>query len=288
MYPAKVSYHRAGSVAEAVQLLADNEDSKIIAGGHSLIPLMKLRLAGPAALVDIGRIAELKGVSRENGTVRIGALTTHAELASSSDLEAACPLVSEAAEQIGDPAVRNRATIGGNLVHADPASDLPTVATALGASINATGPGGDRSIAAADFFQDLMTTALGDDEVLTSVDVPATGAGQGSAYAKMPHPASRYAVVGAAAIVTVSDGRYTAASVAIGGVEATPVKASAVEAALVGASADAGTIACAAKAVASDLTGDAIGDVFATGEYRQAMAAVYVARALTAATERAG
>ena len=279
MYPAKVSYHRAGSVAEAVQLLADNEDSKIIAGGHSLIPLMKLRLAGPAALVDIGRIAELKGVSRANGTVRIGALTTHAELASSSELEAACPIVSEAAEQIGDPAVRNRATIGGNLVHADPASDLPTVATALGASINATGPNGDRSIAAADFFQDLMTTAVSDDEVVTSIDVPATGAGQGAAYAKMPHPASRYAVVGAAAIVTVSGGRYTAASVAVGGVESTPVRASAVEAALVGASADAGTISAAAKAVASDLAGDAIGDVFATGEYRQAMAAVYLAKA---------
>ena len=122
MYPAKVSYHRAGSVAEAVQLLADNEDSKILAGGHSLIPLMKLRLAGPAALIDIGRIDGLRGIARENGTVRIGALTTHAELASSSDLEAACPLVSEAAEMIGDPMVRNRATIGGNLAHADPAS----------------------------------------------------------------------------------------------------------------------------------------------------------------------
>ncbi len=288
MYPAKVSYHRAGSVAEAVQFLADNEDSKILAGGHSLIPLMKLRLAGPAALIDIGRIDGLRGIARENGTVRIGALTTHAELASSSDLEAACPLVSEAAEMIGDPMVRNRATIGGNLAHADPASDLPTVATALGASINATGPGGDRSIDAADFFQYLMTTALGDDEVMTSVEVPAIGAGQGMAYAKMPHPASRYAVVGAAVVVTVSGGRYTDASVAVGGVEPTPVKASSVEAALVGASADAGTIAAAAKAVASDLTGEAIGDVFATGEYRRAMAAVYVARALTAATERAG
>ena len=288
MYPAKVSYHRAGSVAEAVQLLADNEDSKIIAGGHSLIPLMKLRLAGPAALIDIGRIDGLKGIARENGTVRIGAVTTHAELASSADLEAACPLVSEAAEMIGDPMVRNRATIGGNLAHADPASDLPTVTTALGASINATGPGGDRSIAAGDFFQDLMTTALGDNEVMTSVEVPAIGAGQGMAYAKMPHPASRYAVVGAAVVVTVSGGRYTAASVAVGGVESTPVKASSVEAALVGASADAGTIADAAKAVASDLAGDAIGDVFASGEYRQAMATVYVAKALTAATERAG
>ena len=149
-------------------------------------------------------------------------------------MQSCLPLVSEAAALIGDPAVRNRATIGGNLAHADPASDLPTVAVALGATMQATGPNGDRCIAAGDFFEDLMTTALGDDEVLTSIEAPEIQGGQGSAYAKMLHPASRYAVVSAAAVVTVSDGQCTAASVAVGGVEATPAKACSVEAALVG------------------------------------------------------
>ena len=288
MYSANVAYHRASSVAEAIELLAENEDSKLIAGGHSLIPLMKLRLAAPSALIDIGRIDSLRGTSCEDGTVRIGALTTHSVLASCSDLQSCCPLVSEAAALIGDPAVRNRGTIGGNLVHADPASDLPTVAVALGATMQATGSNGDRCIAAADFFEELMTTALGDGEVLTSVQAPAIQDGQGTAYAKMLHPASRYAVVSAAAVVTASDGQCTGASVAVGGVESTPAKACNVEAALVGSALDACSIENAAKAVADDLTGDAMDDVFASGDYRRAMAEVYVRRALTCAAERAG
>ena len=288
MYPANVAYNRASSIAEAVELLAENEDSKLLAGGHSLIPLMRLRLASPASLIDIGRIDELRGIFNEDGTVCIGSLTTHAELASSCDLQSACPIVPEAAALIGDPAVRNRGTIGGNLAHADPGSDLPTVAVALGATIQAIGPSGERCIAAGDFFEDLMTTALGENEVMRAVHVPSIQAGQGMAYAKMLHPASRYAVVGAAAVVTVEDGRCTAASVAVGGVEPAPARASSVEAALVGNALDAGAISCAAAAVADDLTGDAIDDVFASGEYRQAMAAVYVGRALTSAVERAG
>ena len=288
MYPANVAYNRASSVAEAIELLAENEDSKLIAGGHSLIPLMKLRLAAPSALIDIGRIDSLRGTSCGNGTVRIGALTTHSTLASCSDVQSCLPLVSEAAALIGDPAVRNRATIGGNLAHADPASDLPTVAVALGATMQATGPNGDRCIAAGDFFEDLMTTALGDDEVLTSIEAPEIQGGQGSAYAKMLHPASRYAVVSAAAVVTASDGQCTAASVAVGGVESTPAKVCSVEAALVGSALDACAIDKAAKAVADDLAGDAIDDVYASGDYRRAMAEVYVRRALTCAAERAG
>ena len=288
MYPANVAYHRASSVAEAIELLAENEDSKIIAGGHSLIPLMKLRLAAPSALIDIGRIDSLRGTSCGNGAVRIGALTTHSTLAHCSDVQSCLPLVSEAAALIGDPAVRNRATIGGNLAHADPASDLPTVAVALGATMQATGPNGDRCIAAGDFFEDLMTTALGDDEVLTSIEAPEIQGGQGTAYAKMLHPASRYAVVSAAAVVTASDGQCTAASVTVGGVESTPAKACSVEAALVGSALDACSIDKAAKAVADDLSGDAIDDVYASGDYRRAMAEVYVRRALTCAAERAG
>ncbi len=287
MYPANLAYHRANSVAEAVALLAEIEDSKLLAGGHSLIPLLKLRLASPAALIDISRIEGIRGITRENDSVRIGALTTHSELASSSDLRAACPLVSEAAALVGDPAVRNRGTIGGNLAHADPGSDLPTVAVALGAAIEATGPNGSRAIAAGDFFEELMSTALDDGEVMTAVRVPAIQQGQGTAYAKMLHPASRYAVVGAAAVLTVAGGRCTAASVAVGGVESTPVKAASVEAALIGSALDSDSIAQAAKAVAADLTGNAIEDVFATGSYRKAMAEVYLRRALTAAAQRA-
>ena len=287
MYPANLAYHRANTVAEAVALLAEIEDSKLLAGGHSLIPLLKLRLASPAALIDISRIEGIRGITRENESVRIGALTTHSELASSSDLRAACPLVSEAAALVGDPAVRNRGTIGGNLAHADPGSDLPTVAVALGAAIEATGPNGSRSIAAGDFFEELMSTALDDGEVMTAVRVPAMQQGQGTAYAKMLHPASRYAVVGAAAVLTVAGGRCTAASVAVGGVESTPVKAASVEAALIGSALDSDSIAQAAKAVAADLTGNAIEDVFATGSYRKAMAEVYLRRALTAAAQRA-
>ena len=287
MYPANLAYHRANSVAEAVALLAEIEDSKLLAGGHSLIPLLKLRLASPAALIDISRIEGIRGITRENDSVRIGALTTHSELASSADLRAACPLVSEAAALVGDPAVRNRGTIGGNLAHADPGSDLPTVAVALGAAIEATGPNGSRSIAAGDFFEELMSTALDDGEVMTAVRVPAIQQGQGTAYAKMLHPASRYAVVGAAAVLTVAGGRCTAASVAVGGVESTPVKAASVEAALIGSALDSDSIAQAAKAVAADLTGNAIEDVFATGSYRKAMAEVYLRRALTAAAQRA-
>ena len=282
-----LAYHRANSVAEAVALLAEIEDSKLLAGGHSLIPLLKLRLASPAALIDISRIEGIRGITRENDSVRIGALTTHSELASSSDLRAACPLVSEAAALVGDPAVRNRGTIGGNLAHADPGSDLPTVAVALGAAIEATGPNGPRAIAAGDFFEELMSTALDDGEVMTAVRVPAIQQGQGTAYAKMLHPASRYAVVGAAAVLTVAGGRCTAASVAVGGVESTPVKAASVEAALIGSALDSDSIAQAAKAVAADLTGNAIEDVFATGSYRKAMAEVYLRRALTAAAQRA-
>ena len=151
MYAAQTTYHRASSVSEAVQLLSGNEGAKVLAGGHSLIPLMKLRLASPAALVDIGRIEALKGISVGDGGLSIGALTTHAEIAASDLVGEHAPLLAEAAALVGDPAVRNRGTIGGNVSHADPASDLPTVLTALGATFNVAGPGGERAIAASDF-----------------------------------------------------------------------------------------------------------------------------------------
>lgn len=288
MFPAQITYHRAGSVAEAVQLLSDNEGAKLLAGGHSLLPLMKLRLASPAVLVDIGRIEALKGVSAGDGGITIGALTTHAEIASSDLVQQNAPVLAEAAALVGDPAVRNRGTIGGSVSHADPASDQPTVLTALGATFNVTGPGGDRSIAAADFATGLLENALNDNEVLTSISVPSVPSGAGSAYVKFPHPASRYAVVGAAAILAVNGGTCSSASVAVGGVETTPARASSVEAALAGSDLSDAALDAAAAAVAGDLNGDPMGDVFASAEYRRAMASVYVRRALGAAASRAG
>ena len=287
MYPANTTYHRASSIAEALQLLASNEGAKVLAGGHSLIPAMKLRLAAPAALVDIGHIEALKGITA-NGALSIGALTTFAEIASSDLVKQHAPVLAEATGVVGDPAVRNRGTIGGNVSHGDPASDPPTALTALGATYNVSGPGGDRSIAASDFATGLLENVLEENEILTSVSVPSLPSGAGSAYVKFPHPASRYAVVGAAAIVAVQAGSCSSASVVIGGVETTPTRASSVEAALVGSDLSDGALDAAAAALASDLTGDPMSDIFASDEYRRAMSAVYLRRALGIAASRAG
>lgn len=287
MFPAAFTYQRAGSVAEAVRLLGRTPGAKLIAGGHSLIPLMKLRLARPPALVDIGRIAELKGVTVRDGTVTIGALTTHATLASSADVRRSAPLLAEAASVIGDPAVRNRGTIGGNVVHADPGSDLPTALTALGATFNVQRARSQQNVAASRFFKAFMETAVGEKEVLVSVQVPAAQPGQGAGYAKMFHPASRFALLSAAAVVTVLGGRCTAASVVVGGLVPTPRKAASVERALVGKALTPETIADAARRVTDNLGDNIIGDLHASAEYRRAMASVYVQRALTAAAQRA-
>ena len=287
MYPANTTYHRASSIAEALQLLASNEGAKVLAGGHSLIPAMKLRLAAPVALVDIGHIEALKGITA-NGALSIGALTTFAEIASSDLVKQHAPVLAEATGVVGDPAVRNRGTIGGNVSHGDPASDPPTALTALGATYNVSGPGGDRSIAASDFATGLLENVLEENEILTSVSVPSLPSGAGSAYVKFPHPASRYAVVGAAAIVAVQGGSCSSASVVIGGVETTPTRASSVEAALVGSDLSDGALDAAAAALASDLTGDPMSDIFASDEYRRAMSAVYLRRALGIAASRAG
>jgi carbon-monoxide dehydrogenase medium subunit len=286
MYAPDFDYYRAGSLAEAGQLLQQHPGAKLLAGGHSLIPLLKLRLATPPALIDIGRIDELKGISVADGRVRIGALTTHAELAASAELAARAPALAEAAGLIGDPAVRNRGTIGGNIAHADPASDLPTVLCALDATIVVTTAGGERSIAAGDFFEGMMETALGDHDIIAAIEVPAA-AGQGQAYIKFSHPASRYAVIGAAAAVTLVDGSISTAAVALGGLVPVATRASSVEQAVAGQSPSADTIAAAAAAVSGDLGDDLIGDIYASAEYRRAMAPVCVKRALTAAVERA-
>jgi carbon-monoxide dehydrogenase medium subunit len=287
MYPTNFDYHRARTLSDAQQLMAANPGAKLLAGGHSLLPLLKLRLASPPALIDIGRLPELRGITRQSDQIRIGGLTTHAELAASADVRAGAPALAEAAALVGDPAVRNRGTIGGNVAHADPASDLPTVLVALDAKMVVAGPAGERTIPAEGFFTGIMTTALAGDEILVAVLVPPVGNGQGSAYVKFAHPASRYAVVGAAALVTVARGNVAAARVAIGGLVPNARRASAVERALAGASASDGTTATAAQQVAADLGSDVSGDLFASAEYRSAIAPVYVRRALAAALARA-
>lgn len=280
MYPPKFDYVRANSVEEALAQL--QQGAKVLAGGHSLIPALKLRLSEPGALVDIGRLSGLKGISINGNTATIGALTTHAMVAAAQGLPAG---LTEAAALIGDPQVRNRGTVGGNIAHADPASDLPTVLVALGATINLVGPNGTRRVAAADFFIDLFFTALGDNELVASVDLP-LGDG-GSAYAKLFNPASRYAIVGACAKVSVSNGVCSAASVAVGGLTPKATAAPSVNAALVGKALTAENITAAAAQVVNDLGEDVMGDIHASADYRRAMATIYVTRAVQKAAERA-
>jgi carbon-monoxide dehydrogenase medium subunit len=287
MYSAEFDYHRAGSIVEALQLMASNPGAKLLAGGHSLIPLLKLRLAMPTAVIDIGRVSELRGIAVRDKSIRIGALMTHAELAASADVRRSAAALAEAAAQVGDPAVRNRGTIGGNIAHADPASDLPTVLAALDARIEVVGPRGLRTIDAAQFFTGIMTTALEEDEIVTDVVVPEAGRGEGSAYAKFSHPASRYAVVGAAAKVGVSQGVCAVVSVAIGGLLPHARRLRSVEQALTGQPGNDAAIAAAAGRAAEDVGDEANGDLFASAEYRKAMVPVYVQRALVAAVARA-
>ena len=287
MYSQPFEYYRAGAVREAVALMQQHPGAKLLAGGHSLIPLLKLRLTAPPALIDISRIPELKGINSKNGTIRVGALTTHSEVASSDVVKSECPMLCDAAGRIGDAQVRNCGTIGGNVVHADPASDLPTVLLALDARFVVTGPKGDRTISAADFFQGMMSTALAADEILTAIEIPSKQAAQGMAYIKFIHPASRYAVIGAAAVVTMKDRSCGGAQVAIGGLVPAPVRLREVERSLTGSQPSADAISNAANLAGRNLTGDILGDIFASADYRKAVAPVFVRRALTAAFERA-
>ena len=283
MFAAEFEYRKAGSIAEAVQMLADNPGAKLLAGGHSLIPLMRFRLARPEVVIDIGGIGGLRGISVSGDTINIGALTTHAEIASSADVQRANGLLAEAAGGIGDPAVRNRGTIGGNLAHADPASDWATVLTALGATVSAQGPAGSRTIAVGDLIEDAFTTVLGENELITTVSVPTLAANQRAEYAKMAHPASFYAVVGGAVVVTMDGDRCTAASVAVGGLTPRPVKAPAVEQALAGTTLTMSSIADATARLGEDINAagvDIIGDVYASADFRASVAPVEVKHAL--------
>ena len=288
MYASQFDYHRASSIADAHRLLAANPGAKLLAGGHSLIPMLKLRLASVPAVIDIGRVAELRGVTQSGSAIRIGALTTHAELASSSLLRSTATALADAAGLVGDPAVRNRGTIGGNIAHADPASDLPTVLVALNAQIVAASASGERTIPADQFFTGVMSTALAEHEILSAVLVPASATGQASSYVKFSHPASRYAVIGVAALLTRSGGKCADARVALGGLVSHARRAPGVERAFVGTSGDEASLGAAAARVTADLGDDVTGDIYASAEYRAAMAPVFVKRALASAYGRTG
>ena len=243
MWPGKFDYARPATVAEALQLLADNEDAKLLAGGHSLLPAMKLRLNEAPLLIDISRIDGLGGISN-NGSLSIGALCTHAEIAASADVQASCMALATATGMVGDQQVRNWGTLGGNVAHADPASDPPTVLVAFNANINIAGASGSRSVAATDFFMDLFTVDLEPGEIITSIEIPAH-AHDGCSYVKMSHPASRYAVVGICA--SPAYGRQTPVALRTSPWVARtvrPMRSPGAEAALGGSSLDAADAGC--------------------------------------------
>jgi carbon-monoxide dehydrogenase medium subunit len=286
MFPSKFEYYAPTTVKEAVALLSEHPDAKVLAGGHSLLPAMKLRLANPEVLVDVGRIPGLNAIKAGADGMTIGALTTHAMVAASQEAALQCAALPEAAALIGDLQVRNRGTIGGSLAHADPGADYPAVMLALGAEMKAVGPKGERTIKADDFFTSLLTTALKPDEVLTEVRIPALPAHSGCAYVKFRNPASRYAMVGVCALVTLDDkGAVKQARVGITGACATASRAKTTEAALQGKKLDDATIASAAEQAAEGM--DCLSDIHASADYRTHLVRVYTARALRAAAARA-
>jgi carbon-monoxide dehydrogenase medium subunit len=287
MYPASFEYGRPNSVDEAIEMLRVSKGAaKLLAGGHSLLPLMKLRLAEPAMVVDIGRLKNaLAYVRSADGQVHIGAMTTHHTLESSADLRRLAPIVGEAAAVIGDMQVRNRGTIGGSLVHGDPGADLPAVMLALDARLVVKGPNGERVIPADQFFLDVLTTAVTSEEILTEVRLPALTAGTGAAYRKMEQPASGFAIAGIAALVRLEGETIRAARIGVTGVAATPYRATASETALVGKQATTEAIGEAASHAADGV--DVQGDMHAAADYRAHLARVFTRRALEGAIAQA-
>jgi aerobic carbon-monoxide dehydrogenase medium subunit len=280
MIPAAFDYHAPTSVEEALQLLASSGDVKVLAGGQSLIPVLKLRLAAPEVIVDLGRIDALRGIREEGDTLVIGAMTPHDDVARSSVVAAHALLLSKAVQTVADPQVRHRGTFGGALAHADPAGDLLAPALALDASFVIAGPSGSRTVPAADFFLGLFTTAIGEGEILTEVRVP-KHTGWGAHYEKFSRVAQQWAIVGVAVTARVESGAIAEARVALTNMGAVPIRATATEQALVGVSVNASAIAAAVADIAdgtqppSDLNGD--------GDYRRHLASVLARRAVLAA-----
>jgi carbon-monoxide dehydrogenase medium subunit len=281
--PSPFDYTRATSLDDAIaKLQGANGTARLIAGGHSLVPLMKLRLSEPQLLIDISRIPELAGIGERDGKIVIGAATVHHDIAVSALLKQRCPVIAEAAAVIGDPQVRNRGTIGGSVAHADPSADLPAVLIALDAEIHLKGPSGWRVVKAPDFFQGLFTVAMAPGEVIVSVQfVPVRTA----AYAKLHQRASHYAIVGVAAAIDVAGGAIASARVGVTGAASHAQRLSAVERALVGRPAIVDTMRTAAELAGSELI-DVSSDLHASSDYRRAMVQVFTRRALERAIAR--
>jgi aerobic carbon-monoxide dehydrogenase medium subunit len=281
MIPAKFDYVRPSSLDDAVSALASGgEDAKVIAGGQSLLPLLRLRFSYPSVLVDVGGLDALRGVRDLGSSLEIGALTTHYELTRDPLVAAHCGLLAQAAGTIADPAVRHRGTIGGALAHADPAGDLPAVVTALDATLVATGPGGERAIAPADFFTDYLTTSLAPGEILTAVRVPKLD-GWGYQYEKFHVTAQAWAIVGVAAVARRSNGHVAEARVGLTNMGSVPVRAHAVEAAVSGAEASAAALSAAAAR--ADEGTNPPSDLRGAADYRRHLARVLTGRALAVA-----
>jgi len=281
------TYQAPATIEEAVQQLGTSGDAKVIAGGHSLLPLMKLGLAQPETLVDLRRIASLRQIRTEaDGTIVIGALVTHRDLAHDQTVRPKLAALADAAGEVGDLQVRARGTIGGSLAHADPAADEPAPTLAYDATIRAIGPKGRRDIAARDFFKGTFETALAADEILAEIRYPAPTGRTGGAYAKFAHPASGFAVTGVAAVVTIkSDGTIERTAIAVAGAAAAPYRATAAERALTGTKGDPKAIADAAAKAADGIT--ALSDLAASAEYRKHLVTVYAKRAIERAIQRA-
>lgn len=286
MIPNQFDYFAPTSLSEAVALLSHHKDeAKVLAGGHSLIPLMKLRLAAPKYIIDLRRIAELAHITQIGDEIAIGAMTTHYAIESSDILKRQCPLLAETAAAIGDVQVRNCGTIGGSLAHADPAGDFPAAVLALSAKLKAVGPQGERWIQAEDFFLGLLTTALQPDEILTEIRVPVDPPRTGSAYRKLPQKASGFAICGVAARMTIDQHRVCQdVAVGITGVAAVAYRATAVEQALRGQTVEAAAVEAAAQKAVEGV--DPSDDIHASSDYRAHIAKVYAQRALLAAASR--
>jgi carbon-monoxide dehydrogenase medium subunit len=281
MIPAAFDYVRPATLDEALGLLAKHgEDAKVLAGGHSLIPAMKLRLSQPKLVVDIGRIPDLHSVAKQDGKIAIGALVTHYEIESSDVLQHSCPLLPEVAGKIGDVQVRNKGTIGGSCVHADPAADWPAAMLALNAEFELAGHGGSRTVPAKDFFVDMLTSAIKPDEILKSIHVPVTA--KTAAYVKFAQKASGFAIAGVAVVV---DKAEKGVAVAVTGVAPKAYRATAVEASLHGSQLSAAAIATAAQKAADGV--DPLSDIHASAEFRAHLACVQTKRALELAASRA-
>ena len=286
MIPPKFDYYAPSSLQEAMELVSTHQESgKIIAGGHSLIPLLKLRLTEPETLIDLRRIDGLDRISESNGAIEIGSLVTHSEVVYSELISSRLPLLAAAASVIGDPQVRNVGTVGGNLAHADPASDLPAAMISLNATIELQSIRGRRSVAIDDFFVDLLTTSMEPDEILTSITIPVPNAKTGWSYAKLPNPASHYAIVGVAALISVDGGKCVSASVGITGLGSTPGRAAEVESALVGRDLSEDVIAAASQTAPAGF--DVLEDIHASTEYREHVVKVHARRAVAEAWSRA-